>query len=141
MAEILRPRPLGLDRLSPEGLAVFQRFIRDEGEQQLLEIFLDGLRGMLDRDLEGARTTITVLARSDSPVRREIACHVVPYLAAKDPHSGFPLWCDLARDEEPYDHKDRRVSEAATQALVDTLGVLELDPERVVEVMRVSLEG
>jgi hypothetical protein len=140
--ELLKPQSLtGLDRLSPDGLAVFRKFIRDEGEERLLVPFVEGLRGMIDRDIEGARTKITALARSESPVRREIACHAVPYLAAKDPDSGFPLWRDLARDEEPYDHTDRRVSEAATQALVDTLGVLELDPERVVEVMRVSLEG
>jgi hypothetical protein len=92
------PKPLGLERLSPDGLAVFSRFIQAEVEpgDRLFEAFSEELRGMPDRDLDKARTTITALARSRSRVQRELACHAIPYLAAKDPEAGFALWCELA---------------------------------------------
>jgi hypothetical protein len=57
--------PLGLDRLSPEGLEVFSRFIQAEVDpgDRLFEAFREELRGMPDQDLDKARTTITALAR------------------------------------------------------------------------------
>ena len=117
-----KPQPLGLDRLSPEGLAVFSRFIQAEVEpgDRLFEAFSEELRGMPDRDLDKARTMITALARSKNRIQRELACRAVPYLAAKDRETGFPLWCELANTADPsFDGPD--VNDAATQALLDTL--------------------
>jgi hypothetical protein len=139
--EAPEPRALGLERLSPDGLEVFSRFIQAEVEpgDRLFEAFREELRGMPDRDLDKARTTITALARSKNRIQRELACHAVPYLAVKDPDTGFPLWCELANSADP-SAEGPNVNDAATQVLLDTLGVLDLNPEGVLEVMRASSE-
>jgi hypothetical protein len=131
------PRPkIGLEQLSPEGLEVFLKFVGEavKPEDRLMEVFLEELQAMPNQDLDRARSVVTSLARSELPDERIWACHAVPYLAAEDPETGFPLWGELVRDT----HLD--VSAAAEEAVLGSVGVLELDPERVAEVMRICLD-
>jgi hypothetical protein len=137
MEEAPQPRPLGLDRLSPEGFRLFQQFIQAKAEEHSLEPFIEELQGMPERDLEGARTKITALARGGR-AEREMACRAIPYLTAKDPDFGFPLWHKLAVSGDIEEEKVLDVSKAATQAAIDTWGMLGLDPERVVKIMRAA---
>jgi hypothetical protein len=135
MAEVLRPRPLGLDRLSPRGISLLREFVEFNGTTGLSEAFDEELRSMPERDVENARTKFEALANSEDSEDRLALCFILPGLATKYPDLGFPLWCRLMRDP------DTEVWDAASQALADSLGVLELDPERVIEVVDAHFEG
>jgi hypothetical protein len=132
-------RPLGLDRLSPDGLVLLSMFIHKnmdgQLEDRLGEVFDEELRNMPDRDLAEARAKIEELARSEHRGYRQAACDLVPYLALKDPESGYPLWGELMRD----DNSD--VRETAAMGLAKHIGVLPLDMERVVELIGAHYEA
>jgi len=121
---------LGLARLSARGIEVLGDFISDCMPPAIKERYEVELRQtLLTRDPEQARVNIEDVAHSAVPEERLIACQIVPYFAAQELEPGFALWLELIRDGDQYVH------EAAQQALVNTLGVLDLDPEGVVSVI------
>jgi hypothetical protein len=85
MAEALRPRPLGLDQLSPRGISLLREFVELNGTTGLSEAFDEELRTMPERDVENARTTFEALADSDDSEDRLALCFIVPGLASGPP--------------------------------------------------------
>lgn len=132
--EAPQPRPLGLDRLSPRGISLLEAFIRYHADR-LIEPFYEELITISDRDTAGARERIGALAASEHSRDRLTVCYIVGQLAVRDPEFAYPLWCQLMRDP------DINIRQSASQTLAESLGVLELDPERVVEVVDAHFEG
>jgi hypothetical protein len=125
---------MGLERLSTDDIQFFDTFVDENddapGVAHLRERYLDELATMALRDLEGTRAKVSAWMAEDGGVYGRIfAAHVTPGLAAQDPDVGFSLWRKLIRDESD------RVSNAAFDALVRTVGRLALDPEQVAEMM------
>jgi hypothetical protein len=123
------PKPLGLDRLSPTAISLLREFVDFNATADLREGFSEELHLLADHDLEGARITFEALARSENLDDRIALCYDIPYVAERHPDLGFPLWCQLMGDSSV------EVWDAASEALADNLGELDLDPEGVVEVV------
>src|SRR6266496_1833949 len=128
------PRKLGLDRLSPGAIDLLEFFI-SESVPRLVDRFEVELREtLLARDPERGKAKIEETGRSAKPDERRLACQVIPNYAVADPDHGFALWRQLVKDVDEAVHDDAR------QALVNTLGVLDLDPEGVVSVIQADNE-
>jgi hypothetical protein len=139
MAEAIKPRPLGLERLSLEGVALVGVFIHDnidgQVDSRLSEAYFEELCSVAERNMATPREKTEELARSKDIHDRHIGCEIVAHLAVRDPDTAYPLWCDLMRDP------DIDVQETAAVILAKHLGNLALDAKRVVELIEAHLEA
>lgn len=129
MHESAPPVRFGLDRLSPEAVLTLFEFIGQE-TPHLDGQFRRELYEVAGSNPAQAHVALEALKRSERVQNRWLACAAVPYLASEDPDKGFPLWLELMNDP------DGSVWEAATDALSSTLGVLALQPEGVIQVIK-----
>jgi hypothetical protein len=126
-----QPKKLGLDRLSPHAAQTLFEFVRFNGSDWLQSAFNGELK-------EIARTRaehVAALAVSEAVEDRWLACSAVPYLAETSPDEGFPIWRNLMSDPE------FSVWELATEALANSLGVLDLQPEGVMNVVEAHFKS
>lgn len=84
------PKPLGLDRLSLQGISVLEEFIK-QNVSRLVEPFYEELFSMADRDKNAAREKLSALATSEHRSDRQTVCHIIGEVANRDPDFCYPL--------------------------------------------------
>jgi hypothetical protein len=135
--ETPQPQSLGLERLSLQdvkNVAIFVDLDEDES-LRLKPIFRDQLHGMAEAHLDTPFSEIEALAREDDDQFRCIGLELLAHLAPRQPEMAFPLWRELITDPVDYIRAD------AGLVLARHLGVLALDPERVVDLIKANFEA
>src|SRR6266545_1515999 len=127
--EAAQAQSLGLEQLPLEDVKYVSIFVgQDENESMRVEpIFRDQLHGMAEAHLDTPLPEIEELARSDRIQYRWIGLEILAHLALTQSETAIPLWRKLISDP------DMEVRGDAEETLARHLGVLALDPKRVVD--------
>jgi hypothetical protein len=120
--------PIGLHELSGSEVVSVVEYIESYGERELQDAVRQELEALPHDHPETTREAMTDLV-AGSDYMKLFACRVVARTAEADPNSGFPFWRKLAMDEA------QEVRFAASDALVNNIGRLSLEPKGIASVV------
>jgi hypothetical protein len=125
----LRPRALGIDRLSMRQCKKLGGFIGNWAPWLLAQFEEERHVAEHGGSVETAAVDVQRLAGSGDPEQRGIAASFIAEYAEIEPEHAFDIWAQLVNDE------DDEVQRCAKIAFVSALGRRQLDSEGVMKVI------
>lgn len=126
-------RNIGLHELTGEEIAAVVEFVDAYGHDEQRAMVQQEWQTLPWDHLDVTRAAVSGLANG-SAYLKEFACKMVPYLAEQDSDTGFVIWQTLAGDETG------EVRRAASDALIEHLGRLSLNPKGIVGLVQKIFE-
>lgn len=126
--------PIGLHELTGEEMASVIQYVDAYGAADLRDSVQEEWQALPSDHQEVAATAVADLVAGNDYLK-QFACKIVARVAEQDPDAGFDFWRSLAKDES------REVRVAASDALLESLGRLSLDPKGVAGLIKALWEA